>query len=486
MNILHIINAIRILGLLLMPFSLSMIPPIFVALWYHENTISVFLSSTLITLLFGFILWAPFRKDVRDIQARDGFLIVTLLWIVLSLTGTLPFTLSINPHINYIDAFFETISGLTTTGATVLVNLDSMPRSILYYRQQLQFIGGGGIILLGIAILPMLGVGGMQLFRAEITGPFKEEKLTPRVAQTSKTLWMIYVGLVLFCAMSFWAGGMSLFDAIAHSFSAISTGGFSTHDSNFEFFNSILLKYLAIFFMMLGAINFSLHFVAARNGTLKQYWQDLEFRSYIFSWLALSLLVIATFLYYHEFSSVTHNVLEGLFHVTSCLTTTGFFSTNINEFPTFVPVLLMFLSILGGCAGSTAGGIKMIRLLILRKQGIREIQRLIHPNGHYVIKLGYSLLHHRTLDAIWGFFYIFVAFFVVLLLLFLATGLDLLTAFSTLAACISNGGLGLGSVSEHFRSLNDSAKVIASFAMLAGRLELFSLLVLFAPSYWKN
>lgn len=486
MNILHIINVFRILGLLLMPFSLSMIPPIFVALWYRENTTFAFLSATFLTLVFGFILWFPFRKDSRDIQARDGFLIVTLLWVVLSITGTLPFTLAENPHISYIDAFFETISGLTTTGATVLSNLENLPRSILYYRQQLQLIGGGGIILIGIAILPMLGVGGMQLFRAEMTGPFKEEKLTPRVAQTAKMLWMIYVGLTILCALSFWAAGMSLFDAIGHSFSTISTGGFSTHDMSFEYFKSPTLKYLAIFFMMLGAINFSLHFIAVRNGTLKQYWQNTEFKTYLYFWLIISTGVIVFLLYHHSFADTHHTILNGLFQVTSCLTTTGFFITNINYLPTFLPILLILLSLLGGCAGSTAGGLKMIRVIILKMQSAREIQRLIHPNGHYVIKLKDSILHHRVLDSVLGFFYIFVSVFVLFLLLFLATGLDFLTAFSTLAASISNGGLGLGLVSEHFKTLNEPAKVISSFAMLIGRLELFTVLVLFMPSYWRN
>jgi trk system potassium uptake protein TrkH len=280
--------------------------------------------------------------------------------------------------------------------------------------------------------------------------------------------------------------GMNLFDAVGYGFASISTGGFGTHDSSFEYFNSYLIDCLAIFFVLLGSINFSLHFVAFRKGSIKHYWQDPECKALLWLWLIAGLLVAGTLISYHVYQTPGRSLVEGFFSVTSFFTTTGFFSADFVKWPTFLPFLLLFLSILGGCSGSTAGGIKIIRLLLLKKQAGREIQRLIHPNGHYVIKLGHRTLHHKTLDAIWAFFFIFIFTFVVLLLLLLATDLDFLTAFSALGCCISNTGIGLGAVAENFKTINDPAKVILSIAMLAGRLELFTLIVLFSPSYWRN
>lgn len=485
MNINYISNASRILGLLLMAFSATMLPPILIALWFKENTIFEFCAATIATLGLGITLWFPFRKRARELQDREAFLIVVLLWLALSITGAFPFTFLENLHISYIDAVFETISGLTTTGATVLSDLDEMPRSILYYRQQLQFIGGGGIIVLSIAILPLLSVGGMQLFRAEMAGPFKEDKLTPRIAQTAKTLWLIYVGLVVVCAFCYWLAGLNLFDAIGYSFSTISTGGFCTHDDNFNSFQNPILEWLCVVFMLLGAINFSLHFSALRRRSLLHYWQDPEFKTYFKFWFFTIVLISSTLFYFHVFDDINTTITKTIFQVTAFFTTTGFFSEDFSNWPTFIPILLMFICLLGGCAGSTAGGIKIIRLLVLKKQGMREIQRLIHPNGHYVIKFGYSRLSHKTLDAILGFFCIFVATFLLLLLLLLAMGLDPLTAFSSLTASISNTGLRLGAAPDNFKFFSEPVKVVISIAMLAGRLELFTLFVLLTPHYWR-
>lgn len=480
----HIANILRILGLVVLSYSLTMLPPLLVAFWYNEPTSSIFLVATALTAILGLLLWSPTRNAQREVRPREGFLIVTLLWVLLCLVSTLPFLLS--GQISLFDAIFEATSGLTATGATVLVGLEILPKSLLYYRQQLQFIGGGGIILFAVAILPMLGVGGMQLLRAEMAGPFKEDKLTPRIAQTAKTLWYIYVGLVLLCALFFWAAGMSFFDAICHSFSTISTGGFSTHDDNFAYFNSPFIQYIAIFFMFLGAINFSLHFIALRRQTLKHYWQDIEFRSYVIYLILMMVLVTTTLWYFGVFHSLHTTLHQSMFQVMTFATTTGFSSADFGQFPTFIPILLLLMSLIGGCAGSTAGGIKMIRAILLNKQGAREIERLIHPNGHYVIKLGYSRLQSRTLDAIWGFLGVYIAVFVALLLLLIATGLDFTSAFSGVAASISSGGLGLGLLYDNFKILNDPAKMILSVGMLAGRLEFFTLLVLFSPSYWRN
>lgn len=482
----QIYNTLRILGLLLMLFSITMLPPVLVSIWYHEAQIPVFIAATLATLILGFILWFPNRNEHREVRAREGFLIVTLLWCFLSVASAFPFAFSDTLDTTMVDALFEAVSGLTTTGATILTSLDSLPKSILYYRQQLQFIGGGGIIVFGIAVLPLLGVGGMQLFRAEMTGPFKEDKLTPRIAETAKTLWIIYLGLVLLCAIAYFLAGMGLFDAIVHSFSTISTGGFSTHDKSLGYFNNSAILWVATVFMILGAINFSLHFTAFQSKTLSQYWQDKECRVYLYYLLILTLLVTFALIAYLMIREPGTAFLESLFQMTSFSTTTGFFNTNYSTWPSFLPVLLMLIALIGGCSGSTAGGIKMIRIILMFKQWQREIQRLIHPNGQYVIKLGYSKLSQRTLDSVWGFFGAFVGIFALLLLLLLATGIDLLTAFSGLVAAITSTGLGLGSIADHFQPLSDSAKFILCIAMLAGRLELFTLLVLLSPSYWRR
>jgi len=484
-NLRYLVNISRVLGVLLMPFSATMLPPILVALWYKEETIPAFVFATVTTLMLGIILWFPFRGEHKEIQPKEAFLIVTLLWLALSFTGTFPFAFSANPNMSFLDAFFETISGLTTTGATVLSDLDTLPRSILYYRQQLQFIGGGGIIVLSIAILPMLSIGGMQLFRAEITGPFKEDKLSPRITQTAKTLWFIYLGLVILCALSYWAGGMSLFDAIGHSFSTISTGGFGTHDANFEFFQSPLLEWMAVIFMLLGAINFSLHFSAIYHKDLLHYWKDPELKMFLIFWFSVVCITGFALFYHPAVAQSSHTIAKTFFQVTAFFTTTGFCNTDFYHWPTFVLMLLFLICLVGGCAGSTAGGIKMIRLLILKRIGEREIKRLIHPSGHYLIKLGNSCLQSRTLEAIMGFFLIFIAIFVVIFLLLLMMGLDPITAFATLTASISNTGLGFGAVPESFQDYDDSVKILMSIAMLAGRLELFTLLVLLTPNYWR-
>jgi trk system potassium uptake protein TrkH len=501
----NIANIFRILGFLLMGFCPTMLPPVGVAFWYNEPTALIFLWASLLTFLLGFLLWFPTRNAQKEIRAREGFLIVTLLWLSLCLVSAIPFILLTYPFVSGIDAIFESISGLTATGATVFVDLDSFPRSILYYRQQLQFVGGGGIILLGISIMPMLGVGGMQLFRAEIPGPFKEEKLTPRINQTAKTLWIIYIGLVLFCTLGYWAAGMSWFDAVGHSYSTVSTGGFSTHDRSLAYFNTTSIQLVAIVFMFLGAVNFSLHFtslrkininfslnsianlwVSLRKINFQHYWHDLEFRTYSIVILILTYIVSALLFQYKIFETPAKAFVESLFQVVTFSTTTGLSSANYNHWPSFVPILLTFISLIGGCGGSTAGGIKMIRGILLSKQIFREIKRLIHPNGHYIIKVGYSRLHYRTLDAVWGFLGVFVATGGFLLLLLLATGLDFITASSALSGCLSATGIGFGAAIDNFKSINDAAKIMLGVAMLAGRLEFFTLLVLLTPSYWRN
>lgn len=477
---------LKSLGILLSIFSLTMIPPMIVSIWYKEGTLPVFMLSGLFILTVGLSLWFPVRNNFEQPQNKDGFLIVFIFWLTLCLVSAVPLMLSPEPHISWADAIFEAISGITATGATVLTGLEELPRSILYYRQQLQFLGGMGVILLAIAILPTLGVGGMQLFSAEMTGPSKNAKLTPKIAQTAKALWMIYVGLTVFCAISYWACGMDLFDAVGISFGTVSTGGYCTHDQSFGYFQNQMIQIVAIIFMLLSATSFTLHYIATNYATIRHYFKNFELKYYCIIIFIASLLCAYVLWSHSEFSSIKTTLIESLFHVVSFSTTTGFASSSYNYWPLFIPILLILLGLVGGCAGSTSGGVKMIRVLLLCKQGIRETNRLIHPNAHFTIKFGQTILTDRIINAIWGFIATYFALFGIILLLLLATGLDFITSFSATASCLSNVGAALGDASKNYQEFSDFAKMLLGFAMVTGRLELFTVLVLFSPTYWKS
>jgi trk system potassium uptake protein len=476
----------RILGLLLMVFSSSLLPPVAVSLLYGDGEFIPFLEAFVLVLVGGFIAWWPVRSQRRELRLRDGFLVVVLFWLVLGLVGALPLALSERPAMSVTDAVFESMSGLTTTGATVLTGIDDLPKSILFYRQQLQWLGGMGIIVLAVAVLPMLGIGGMQLYRAETPGPMKDTKLTPRITETAKALWYIYLGLTIACASAYWLAGMEVFDAIAHSFSTVAIGGFSTHDLSMGYFQSTLIEVIAIVFMLLAGVNFALHFVAWRNLSLRPYLQDSEVRTYL-TVLGMTAVITVSYLYltetFTDWSSALHH---GLFQVVSIGTTTGFTTAEYHNWPGFLPVLLLFTSFIGGCAGSTAGGMKVIRFLLLLKQGAREITRLVHPNAQIPVKIGRKPMPDRVMDSVWGFFASYIAAFAVMLLILMATGLDQVTAFSAVAACMNNLGPGLGGVGYHYGDLNDIAKWVLCFAMLLGRLEIFTLLVLLSPAFWRR
>lgn len=475
----------RIFGLFLMIFSLSMVPPLGVAFYYHDHDWLSFMISFGVTFGAGFILWAVFRHHVRELKTRDGFLIVVLMWSVLSLFGCIPFLMQLYPKFSFTDAVFETVSGLTTTGATVLAHLNRLPHALLYYRQQLHLLGGMGIIVLAVAIMPMLGVGGMQLYRAETVGPDKTAKLKPRIAETAKVLWYIYVGLVVLCALSYWASGMTLFDAIGESYSTISTGGFSIHDSSFAFYHSNLINALAIFFMVAGGANFSLHFYFLQRRSFRVYFKDAEFREYINILFFSTLLCILMLAIYHEMDH-GQSIMNSLFTVVSIMTTTGLTIAPFSQWPTFIPYFLMFLAMLGGCAGSTAGGIKVIRYLLFKSQGKREVRRLIHPHAVQVIKFSGEVLPESIVHSIWAFVSMFMVIFIVMLLGLLATGLNMTTAFGALAACISDTGASIGAVSSTFNPVSATAKWILIAAMVIGRLEIFTILVLLSPEYWRK
>ena len=476
----------RILGLLLMMFSLTMLPPIIFSVYYDDHSWLPFVEGFGLTLVAGFLFWLPVHRSKKDLRLRDGFLVVASFWTVLGTAGAAPLYFSDVLSLSFTDAVFESMSGLTTTGATVLTGLDNLPMSILYYRQQLQWLGGMGIIVLAVAVLPMLGVGGMQLYRAETPGPVKDTKLTPRITETAKALWYVYLAFTITCLIGYRLAGMGWFDALCHAFSTVAIGGFSTHDASIAYFNSAAIDFVAVFFMFVAGINFSLHFFAWRYVSVKHYFQDQEFRAYSFILLALSAVVISMLFFYRGFDDPFETFLAGMFQAVSIATTTGFTTENFSMWPAALPALLIFASFVGGSAGSTAGGIKVIRWLLVYKQGVREIARLVHPNAEIPVKLGSKAVSPRVVEAVWGFFSVYIIVFGVMLLAMMSTGLDQVTAFSAVAATLNNLGPGLGDVASGFMSLSDTAKWISVVGMLLGRLEIFTLLVLITPTFWRT
>ncbi len=476
----------RILGFLIAAASLMMLPPALVSWWYNDGTANLFLVSAAILFIAGMAIFLPVRHVHEELRLRDGFLVVTACWLALVLVGALPFLLLTQPDISYVDAVFESMSGLTTTGATILKNIDDLPRGVLYYRQQLQWLGGLGIVVLAVAILPMLRIGGMQLYRAETPGPHKESKLTPRVTETAKALWLIYLGITVLCVLAYWLGGMTLFDAVGHAFSTVAIGGMSTHDAGFAWFDSPTLEVIATFFMVIAGINFAIHFTAWKRASSQPYFHDPELKVYASLLLGFTILTTIALYLNGTYVSIAEAARYASFQVVSVMTTTGFSTADFSIWPGFIPIMLICIAFIGGCAGSTCGGMKVIRIMLLYRQAIREVHRLIHPHAVIPVKMGGRKTSANVMDAVWGFFFLYVASFVMITIALNAVGVDPVTAYAAAAACITNLGPGLGDVSANYASLNSTAKVILSFAMLLGRLEIFTLLVLFSPAFWRN
>lgn len=480
----HFSVIMRVTGILLMLFSITLALPVIVAVIYDESTTPTFALAFAITLFTGLIL-SLLNRERRELRSGDGFLITVLFYIGLGLFGALPIYLAESINTSFTDAAFESLSALTTTGATVLTGLDDLPKSLLFYRQLLQWLGGMGIIVLAVAILPMLGIGGMQLYRAESPGPVKDSKLTPRITETAKALWYLYLGLTISCATAYWAAGMSVFDAICHSFSTVAIGGFSTHDASIGYFNSSAVEAVAIVFMIISGINFGLHFMAFNRRNFLLYLRDTEVRAYVMVLAAVAAVVC--WVLWNDPNATDSPIREGVFQAVSIATTTGFTTTNFSLWPSVAPILLILAAFAGGCAGSTAGGIKIIRVLLIYLQGKREIQRLIHPNGVFPIKIGSTRVPDRVIEAVWSFFSVYVLVFLTMLtILMLISDLDFTTAFSAIAACLNNLGPGLGSVALHYGELSQPVKWLLVFAMLLGRLEIFTLLVLLTPAFWRR
>ncbi len=482
----HYQTVSKILGVLLGIFSVTHLTPLLVSLIYDDGNSTAFILSFSVTLITGLALWAPNRNLKKDLRYRDGFLVVVLFWTVLATFGALPFVFASGHSLSITDAFFESMSGLTTTGGTILVNLDQLPQSTLYYRQQLQWLGGMGIVVLAVAIMPMLGVGGMQLYRAETPGPMKDSKLTPRITESAKALWYIYLGLTVSCVLAYWLAGMTMFDAIGHAFSTVAIGGFSTHDASIGYFDSALIESIAMLFMLIASANFSLHFIAWRNKTLTPYFSDSEYRFFLLVVISASLFLVAVLMSQNVFPDKLDAVRFGLFHMISTFTTTGFTTGGFSWWPGALPVMLILFSFMGGCAGSTAGGMKVMRIQLMYKQGRKEIVRLVHPNAVLSIKTGGQVISEKVINTVMAFFSMYMLSFAATGFALCLAGLDWVTAFSAAAACLNNLGPGLGLVSDNYAQINDVAKWILSFAMLLGRLELFTLLVLFTATFWRD
>ena len=468
-----------------MLFSFAQIFPGFLAYFFEEREfVYNFIVTGFVTFLIGCFLFFLASEKNGDLRTKDGFIITIFFWTVLGFFGSIPFYLAELEGVSYIDSLFESISGLTTTGATVLVGLDDMPRSLLFYRQLLQWLGGMGIIVLAVAVLPLLGVGGMQLYKAETPGPLKDSKLTPRITETAKALWFVYLSMTISCSILYKYFGMSWFDAVCHAFSTISIGGFSTHDDSFAFFNNSGLRWTAIIFMVISGINFALHYLAWTKKRLFHYFYDSEVKLYL-SLLTSTALITYLTLYFSE-NIYDEMIVDSVFQAVSIGTTTGFLTSNYSNWPLFVPIMLLIAAFIGACAGSTGGGIKVIRALILIRQGSSEITKLIHPNAVVTIKFGKKSLDPRVSESVWGFFAVYVATFLMILMFLLSQSNDFLTAFSAVGATLNNLGPGLGAVSENYKDLTDLSKLSLCIAMLLGRLEIFTLLLLFTPAFWRN
>lgn len=478
---------VALVGRMVVLFAALMLVPLAFALAGHDPARQAFVSSIIVTLAAGVALSLATRSFVRELQPRDGFVLVGLTWLLLPAFGALPLWLAV-PGLSATDAYFEAMSGFTATGATVISGLDDLPLSVNVWRCFMMLVGGLGIIVLAVAILPLLGVGGAQLFKAETAGPLKDQKLTPRMAETARGLWTVYFLFSLACFFAYRAAGMSWADAFMHMCTTMGLGGFSSHDLSFGHWNSALIESVAVFFMMLSGVSFALYFVAWKQRSLKVLWHNVEVRSFYGAVLA-SVLLISVYLTAHgQFGGYLESLRHTVFHVVSLATTTGYAAHDYAQWPVFAPLLMILLGCFATCAGSTGGGIKMVRMLLLLKQSQRELVRIVHPNVVNPVVLAGQAVSPRVMQSVIAFMMMYGATLVGLTMVLLFSGLDVVTAFTAVIACVNNIGPGLGEVGPavNFGGLSDFQTWVCTFGMLLGRLELLSVLVLFTPQFWRN
>jgi trk system potassium uptake protein TrkH len=478
---------IALIGRMIALFALLMAVPLAFALAEHDPAERAFLTAIGLTLGAGLLLSLATRRFRRELQLRDGFILVSLTWLVLAAFAALPLMLAI-PGLSFTDAYFEAMSGLTTTGATVLTGLEALPLSVNVWRCFLVLVGGLGIIVLAVAVLPLLGVGGAQLFKAESAGPMKDAKLTPRIAETARGLWGVYFALAVLCFFAYAAAGMSWADAFMHMCATMGLGGFSSYDASFGHWNSPQIEAVAVVFMLLAGVSMALYFVAWRQRSLRVLWCNVEARAYVLC-LAATIAVVSVYIWhYGVYDDYLVALRHTVFHVVSIATTTGFASQDFGLWPIFAPLLMLLVGCFATCAGSTGGGIKMVRMLLLLKQSQRELVRIVHPNVVNPVVMGGQAVSPRIMQSVIAFMMMYGATLVVLTMLLLFSGLDVVTAFTAVIACVNNIGPGLGDVGPavNYQGLNDFQTWVCTFGMLLGRLELLSLLVLFTPQFWRR
>jgi len=477
----------HVLGLMMAFFATTFIMPMVCSIIMQDGMFLDFAIAAGINVVLGLLIAALTRRHKRELKARDGFLLVTLAWVLMSASASIPFLIAL-PHLSFTDAYFEAVSGLTTSGGTVLTGLDNLPPSINFWRHALHWFGGIGIIVLAVAVLPLLGVGGMALYRAETPGPIKEEKLTPRITETAKALWITYAGMTLIGIVALRLAGMNWFDAICHAFSAMALGGFSTYDASVGHFDSAVIEFVMIVLMITAALNFARHFTAIRTRSLMPYRKDPEVRA-VLSIIGASVIAVAVVLKVHgEYESVLESLRHAAFAVVSVATTSGFAGEAYDSWPLFAPVWMLFLSCIVCSTGSTGGGIKMFRSLMLLQQARREMKQIVHPSAVIPIRVGDQVIPERIAASVLAFIFLYFQTIAVLTFLMLLSGMDFIPAFSAIVASVNNLGPGLGSVGPmgNFQGLTDFQTWICTVGMILGRLEILSVLVLFSAAFWRK
>ena len=478
---------IALVGRMVVIFSVLMTVPLAFALSASDPAERAFVISIVVTFAVGVLMSLATRQFRRELQPRDGFVLVSLTWVLLPAFGALPLWLAV-PGLSVTDAYFEAMSGFTATGATVISGLDDLPLSVNVWRCFMMLVGGLGIIVLAVAVLPLLGVGGAQLFKAETAGPLKDQKLTPRMAETARGLWTVYFVFSLACFFAYRAAGMSWADAFMHMCTTMGLGGFSSHDASFGYWNSPLIEAVAVVFMMLSGISFALYFAAWRQRSLKGLWRNIEVRAFYGVVLATVVLISLYLTAHGAFPTFGESLRHTVFHVVSLATTTGYAAHDYAQWPVFAPLLMILLGCFATCAGSTGGGIKMVRMLLLLKQSQRELVRIVHPNVVNPVVLAGQAVSPRVMQSVIAFMMMYGATLVGLTMVLLFSGLDVVTAFTAVIASVNNIGPGLGEVGPavNFGGLTDFQTWVCTFGMLLGRLELLSLLVLFTPQFWRT
>jgi len=477
----------NVLGRLLSIFSLAYLMPIAAAIFYEDGTTAEFVAAMIISLGGGLMLYGVTRSHYRELKPRDGFLLVSTVWALMAAIATIPLLL-VYDTMSFTDAFFETMSGLTTTGSTIMTDLDHAPPAINIWRHELNWLGGMGIIVLAVAVLPLLGVGGMQLYKAETPGPMKDSKLTARIADTAKALWLVYFSITVLCIVLLNQAGLSWLDSICHAFAAMGLGGFSTRDASVGAFDNPMVEFVLIVFMVIAAMNFATHFVAMRGRDLRAYWQDVEARGVV-GLIVTSCFGVALYVWlegtYEDYPTALRHVS---FNLVSMATDCGFASQDFDKWPIFAPLWMLFLSCITASSGSTGGGIKMIRTLILAKQANRELTRLIHPAVVNPVKVGGSAIPNNVVIAVLGFIFLYFMSVVMLTFVMILSGLDFMTSLGAVVASINNAGPGLNKVgpATNYAVLTDFQTWVCTFTMLLGRLEVLSLAVVFTPQFWRK